>query len=72
MGLKLSCALIGFEPAQIFFSESRREFSLVWPTLHDSRMRVEENSHESQLSSSFGRLTYYLLPVMPSGTYGKG
>ena len=25
-----------FEPAQCFH-ESRREFSLVWPTLHESR-----------------------------------
>ena len=50
----LSCALIEFEPAQIFL-DNRREFSLVWPTLHDSRWsRVDENSHESQLSSSFG------------------
>ena len=44
---RLSCALIEFEPAQIFH-ESRREFSLVWPTLHDSRRRktlTRANSH---------------------------
>ena len=32
----LSCPLIEYKPAQIFH-ESRREFSLVWPTLDDSR-----------------------------------
>ena len=40
-GLKLSCALIEFVPAQIFH-ESRREFSLVWPTLHDSRWELKK------------------------------
>ena len=57
----LSCALVEFEPSQILL-ESCQEFSLVWPEM----TRVEENSHESQLSATlilvFARalLHYYL------------
>ena len=46
---RLSCALIEFEPDQMFL-KSRREFSLVWPTLHDSGWQLKKtlmraNSH---------------------------
>ena len=62
---RLSCSLIEFEPAQIIL-ESRWEFSLVWPTLHDSRWELTKtflraNSH--QLSSSFGRALMFWLNI---------
>ena len=50
-----SSTLIEFEPPQIFL-ENRREFSLVWPTLDDSRWDLKKTlmrANSQQLSSSF-------------------